>query len=79
MLGGASETHQVLSKTPRVQALVFLETYADAFPIKASDDPGLIAWCLESKIPSAAKCGYPCRGLALATSPRSKRSSINLK
>src|SRR6266481_5026118 len=41
MLGGAPEAHEVLSKTPRGDVAFNPKCPSEAFPIKASDKPGL--------------------------------------
>jgi len=44
MLGGAPEAYEVSSKTPRVEFQSFAKFLPEAFPIKASDHPEVIAW-----------------------------------
>ena len=46
MLGGAPEAHEVLSKTPRIEIPLRAKVCPEAFPIKASDNPGAISFCL---------------------------------
>ena len=43
MLGGAPEAHEVLSKTPRFDPIAPLQKSVEAFPIKASDHPPVMA------------------------------------
>ncbi len=50
MLGGAPEAHEVLSKTPRIGVIPTRSILPEAFPIKASDNPEVIADALVLKI-----------------------------
>jgi hypothetical protein len=61
MLGGAPEAHEVLSKTPRIEILLHPKTLPEAFPIKASDNPGVVAWWLELKNAEVRRSREPSR------------------